>query len=190
MKIKEILKKAGAGLVRDLVPGGSLIIDIINDVLPEDKKLPTSATGEQASHVIDSLDVETRFNLLEKQLDVDLATTQAKAETLQTMLEADAKTTHTTRPKIALQAFYVVGVCTVLIVGSWCGAMWLNRPDIVETIQHAGPFVGFLLGPLVFMLHAYFGILRHEQSDKLNAMTGQPANSGSLARYLTRIKNK
>lgn len=188
MKLKDILKKVGAGLVRDLVPGGGLIIDIVNDVLPSDKKLPTTATGEDVSGVIESLDVKTRFELLEKQLDVDIARTQAEAETLQTMLEADANTPHTTRPQIALKAFYVVGLCTVLIVISWCGAMWLERGDIVEKIQGAGPFVGFLLGPLVFMLHAYFGILRHEHSNKLNAATGHPANAGGVAGLLSRLK--
>jgi len=45
MKILDILKTVGGGLISTLVPGGGAIVELINGFLPDDKKLPSNATG-------------------------------------------------------------------------------------------------------------------------------------------------
>ena len=72
MNLGDILKTVGSGLIKTLVPGGGLLIDAVNGFLPDDKKLPNDATGEQAQSAIDSLPPEQRASVLKKEYDVKI----------------------------------------------------------------------------------------------------------------------
>jgi hypothetical protein len=186
MKLKDIVKKVGSSIIRNVVPGGGILVDAVNAFLPEDKKLPTDATGSQVEEAVDSLPPEQRAAVFEKKFDVQLEQIKQQGETLQAMLIAEQKSTHTTRPYIAKGAFQVVAVCTLAVIFTWCGGVWLNRPDIVEKAQDAQTFMLYVLGPLVALLMAYFGILKQEHNNRLNASQGSPIPSllGAVAKRI------
>jgi len=177
MKLFDIIKNVGSAVVRETVPGGGLLLDAVNAVLPDDKKLPAEATGEDVARAVDSLPPEQRAQVLAKEYDVDIEALRQRGDTLRAMLESEAKSPHTTRPYIAKGAFQVVAACTLMAVATWCGGVWLNRPEIIDKAQNGAAFMLTVLGPLVALLYAYFGVLRKEQQNRLNAAHGKPAGS-------------
>jgi len=62
MNLGDILKTVGSGLIKTLVPGGGLLIDAVNGFLPDDKKLPNTATGQDAQNAINTLTPEQKAN--------------------------------------------------------------------------------------------------------------------------------
>lgn len=173
MKLGDILKTVGSGLIQTLLPGtGSLIVAGINELLPGDKQLPENATGEQAQSAIDKLSPELQASVLEKQYDVKIEQIKQSYGALNTMLSANAQSKHTTRPKIAYQAFQVVGFSTISVVFAWTYAVITKDTDMIEMIKGSWMFIFAVIAPLVTVLHAYFGVLTNESKDRLNAAQG------------------
>lgn len=186
MDLWDIAKTVGAGIVSTMVPGGAAIIAGINAFLPEDKQLPEDATGDQIKDMAMSLPPEQRAELMGKQYDVQIEQIKQSHSSLQAMLAANAVSTHTTRPKIAYQAWQVVGTVTLLFAFGWFYAVITGDTAMLDSIKDSYMFVGFLLAPLIVWLNAYFGILREESKDRFNAAQGHKANpvSGLLSKLL------
>lgn len=169
MKLGDILKTVGSGLIQTLLPGtGSLIVAGINEFLPGDEQLPEDATVHQASNAISKLSPELQASVLEKEFDVKIEA----YNTLQVMLQANAQSKHTTRPKIAYQAWQVVGSITLAFTFGWLFAVITGDTEMISAIKDSYMFAGFLIAPLVVWLNAYFGILRDESKDKMNSAQG------------------
>lgn len=173
MKLWDIIKSVGGAAIQVALPGtGSLIVEGINALLPDDKKLPVDATGEQVGDAVSKLTPEQQVQVLNKEYDVKKEQIVQSYSTLKTMLEVNATSIHTTRPKIAYQAWLVVGFVTLLFGTGWFVAVVTGDAEMIKSIKDSYLFVGFLLAPLIVWLNAYFGILRGESVDKMNAAQG------------------
>lgn len=169
MKLWDIVKKVGAGIISTAVPGGPLIVGAINEFMPDDQKLPQNATGEQALSAMNNLTPEQFAQLANKEFDVQITQIKESNESLRAMLTADAATPHTTRPYIAKHSFHVIAFTIVAVISLWCYGVFLKDKTIVETIVNGWPFLLAAIGPLVVLLHAYFGVLKQEHKNKLDA---------------------
>lgn len=173
MNLGDILKTVGTGLIASIAgPAAPLIIAGINGFLPGDKQLPNNATGEQAQSAIDELSPELRASVLEKQYDVKIEHIKQSYGALNTMLSANAQSTHTTRPKIAYQAFQVIAFSTISVIAVFCFAVVTGNVEMIEVIKGSWLFIFGVITPLVTILHAYFGVLTNESKDRLNAAQG------------------
>ena len=188
MNLGSILKTVGSGLIKTLVPGGGMIIDAVNGFLPDDKKLPNTATGQDAQNAINTLTPEQRASVLEKEYDVEMEQIKQSYGALTTMLEANAKSTHTTRPKIAYQAFQVIAFSTISVISAWCFAVLTGNVDMISKIETSWLFILGVITPLVTVLHAYFGVLRDETKDRFNAAQGHKVDpvSGLIGKLFKR----
>ena len=188
MNLGDILKTVGSGLIKTLVPGGGMIIDVVNGFLPDDKKLPNDATGEQAQSAINGLPPEQRASVLEKEYDVKIEQIKQSYGALNTMLSANAKSTHTTRPKIAYQAFQVIAFSTISVISAWSFAVVTGNVNMIAKIESSWLFVLGVITPLVTVLHAYFGVLRDETKDRFNAAQGHKVDpvSGLIGKLFKR----
>lgn len=178
MKLWDIVKTVGGQVIKNTVPGGGLIVDALNAILPGDKKLPSDATGDQINEAVQSLPPEQRAALLDKEFDVELTQIKESNSTLRTMLESDAKNQHSTRPYIAKGAFQVVGFVTLLTSSIWGYAIATGKAEIVKATVSGWPFILSVIGPLVTLLLAYFGVLKKEQKDRLDAASGSTSPAG------------
>jgi len=168
MKLGDILKTVGSGLIQTLLPGtGSLIVAGINEFLPSGEQLPENATVEQANDAISKLTPEQQASVLEKEYDVKIEA----YNTLQVMLQANAQSKHTTRPKIAYEAFLVIAFVNIVAISLWAWAV-INSDNPLASINDSWAFIGTLTGTLTTLLYAYFGILRDESKDKMNSAQG------------------
>jgi len=130
---------------------------------------------------------EDKAALMIKQFDVDLsliderknATTQAN-DTLRVMLAQDAVTPQSTRPRIALGCFWVLAYESVGIISTWAYAVITGNYAMAQAIQDGWPFVVSVITPFVTLLWAYFGILKQENRDKLDAANNLPTRAGGI----------
>ena len=187
MNLLSIAKKVGSSIIKNVIPGAGIILDAVNEFLPDNKKLPSDTTGEQLLSAVDSLPPEQRASLLEKEFDVDLTQIKESNSTLRTMLEYDSKNPHSTRPYIAKGAFHVVAFVIITVITVWACGVLRNNGGIVGTVMDGWQFILAVIGPLITLLWAYFGILKQEHKNKLSAVTGTPIGKvASLIKSFTK----
>lgn len=181
MKLLDILGKVGGAAVKALVPGGGLIVDVVNEFLPDDKKLPADATGSDMQAAVDSLPPDQRAQLLGREFDVQIE----QHHSLQAMLQAEQASTHTTRPRIALGAFHLVAFVSIVAISLWAYAVAIKDEELVAAVTDGWPFVAAVVGPFVTLLWAYFGVLKQEQRNRMNAANG--STSGVMSSIISQI---
>jgi hypothetical protein len=177
MKLWDVIKSVGSGVVREVVPGGGILLDVVNEFLPDDKKLPKTATGSAVNAALQSLPPAEQAMLFAREFDVDLAQITQSHETVRAMLESDARNPQTTRPRIALGAYRVVSFAMILAICAWAYGVFMSD-DPLASVSSSWPFVLSVIGPFVILLHAYFGVLRSEQRSRLDAASGRPGATG------------
>lgn len=179
MKLLDILKTVGAGIIRNTVPGGGLIVAALNEVLPTKHRLdPKSATGDDINSAVHGLDPVQRQALLTKEFDVDIAEIVHGNRSLQIMLENDNG--ESTRPAIAMGAFRVIAFCNIAIVSLWFWGVVDGKPLMVDSIVAGWPLIASINAPLVVVLRSYFGNLVKEKQNKLHAAGGHPPTAGII----------
>ena len=176
MDLLSIAKAVGTGVVSTMVPGGPAIVAAVNAFLPKESALPVTATGTDIMNVASSLPVADREKFYDMQFDVQLETIKQEGETTRTMLMTEATTPHTTRPYIAKGSFQLIAICTFVIVFGWLIAVIMKDKAMVAAITAGWPWVVGLLAPFVTLLYRYFGVLKTEQAQKLDAANNSPAN--------------
>lgn len=190
MKLWDIVKSLGSAALQVALPGtGSLIIGAVNGLLSDDKKLPITATGHDVSAAIASLPPDQQASVMEKEFDVDIIQITESNATLRTMLETEAKSPHTTRPYIAKGSFHVVAFAIIVAVSLWAYAVLRENEGLVSTVMNGWPFILGVTAPLVTLLSAYFGILKKEQKNKLDAAQGNSTPAG-IAGILSSLINR
>lgn len=187
-KLADILKTVGAGILREVVPGGGLLVEAVNAFLPGDKKLPAGATGPEVSAAVAGLPAPQRAEVMGKEFDVDLSRIKEGNETLRAMLKHDAENPHSTRPAIARGAFRVVAFVCIAVISVWSYAVATGADEMVNAVTGGWPFVAAVITPLVTLLWAYFGVLKQEHKNKLNAAGGASSAGGVVGVLASLLK--
>ena len=189
MKLWDIVKNVGSAVITSVVPGGRLLLGAINEILPQDKQLPATATGEDVSSAIQSLPLDQRAALMDKEFDIDIIQIKESNETLRTMLETEANSPQSTRPYIAKGSFHVVTFAVIVVVSVWAYAVLRSDDEMVKTVVEGWPWLFAVLAPLVALLRSYFGVVKQEQKNKLDAVTGRSTPAG-IAGILSSLINR
>jgi len=180
MNLWNIIKEVGGEVIKNVVPGGSMLMGVVNELLPEDKKLPVGATGNDVRAAIESLPPSDRARIMEKEIDLDLADIRESHSTVRAMLDSDAKNPQSTRPYIAKHAFHIIAMTSIAIMLAWSYAVYTGDAVMVKQIQEGAIFVVALNGTLATLLLAYFGTIRKEHKQKMDAASGNPQAPGIL----------
>jgi len=189
MNLLSIVSKVGTSVLKSVIPGASAVIDVVNTFLPNDKKLDVDkVTGSDIESVIASLPADQQASILSKQFDVEIVQIQEENSTLRTMLESDAANPHSTRPLVIKIVTWTLAFITVLATFVWAYGVLVGDVAMIETIMNGWVFLGTLIAPFVTVLHAYFGVLRKENKQKIEAASGQPV--GSLAGLMSAFIKK
>jgi len=156
-----------------VIPGGPLILGAINAMLPDDKKLPESATGGDMRDAVNQLAPEQRASLMEKQLDVEIEGIKSWTSIQEAHSIADAVGS-STRPAIAMMMAWVIVIEVAVIVGAWAFAVITGKADIVKAINDAWPMLLAIVATPTALLRAYFGMRTKEKTARYSTATGQP----------------
>jgi len=180
MKLWDIAKDIGADIIKEVVPGGGLLIKAINAVLPDGLDLPDNATGNDINHIVSSLPPEQQVQVMDKEFDVEITQIKESNQTVRVMLESDVKNPHSTRPYIAKHAFHVVAYADIVAISIWAWAV-ITSDDPLKNLTDGWPFILAVTGTLVTLLLAYFGVLKQEHKQKLDAANGQKTPPSRIA---------
>ena len=191
MKIWDIAKNLGSAALQVALPGtASAIIAGVNVFLSDDEQLPVTATGHDVTNAIAKLPPEQQASIMEKEYDVEITQIKEANSTLRVMLESDAKNPQSTRPRIAMGAFRVVSFISILVVSMWSYAIVDGDHKLLKTIVDGWPFVGIVIGPFVGWLNHYFGVLKQEHKNRLDAANGSSTPDGIAGILSTLIKRR
>lgn len=185
MKIKfmDILKGVGSALLKE-VPGGDLAMAAINAVLPEDKKLSSTATVEEAKQRYDSLSSADQAAIKLKEFDVQIAEINSWAKIQESFSKADISG-NSTRPDIAMMfaklVVFIDGLMALLMA-------WAVIDEQID-ISNAWPMVLALVTPPLGIIGQYFGKRAKEKIARYGAIMGQDI-TGALSSITNIFKRK
>jgi len=183
MQLWDVLKKVGSVAIRAAVPGGGVVLDLINEFLPDDKKLPPHATGEQALQAIEALPPDQRSRLLEKELDVEIAEINSWTSIMDTLAKADMAGS-STRPWIAkLMAVEVFLVGTGL-AGAFLAVLLNGDTATLDKLNDSWATILAVLGTPTALLRAYFGMREREKKARYALAAGRDPQAGGLVGLL------
>lgn len=190
MKLGEILAKAGGVVLRNIVPGAGIVIDAINEFLPEDKKLPEDATGSQALGAVNALPADKQAALLSREYDVEIAEIDAWARVQASLAEAD-KANSSTRPAIAMMMARTVCFAVIVLAGMTAAAVALDKTEALRKLAEAWPLVLSVLATPTALLRAYFGMRTREKENRYAAAAGgRVVPGGPMAEVLKSLLGK
>lgn len=106
--------------------------------------------------------------------------------TVQQMLISEANATQTTRPYIAKQAFHVLAFAVICVTSIFCYAVWQGDAKMLKALISGEWFILTMVAPLVTILLAYFGVVRSENQNKVNAATGNKTAFQSIVEKITK----
>ena len=176
MKLTDILKNVGTAVLKSAVPGGSEILAFVNEMLPSDEQLGSSASGSDVTAAISSLPDNTKALLLERQFDVEIAKVHSWTLIQQALNHADASGA-STRPRIAIMMAQVVVFAVIVFMGLWAVAVIRNQSDVLTSLTNSWPLVLSVLATPMALLRAYFGLRTEEKTSRYAAAAGQPKSN-------------
>lgn len=179
MNLSDIILKTGAAIIKDVVPGGGVILDVVNELLPDDKKLPKTATGHDMQNAITALPAESQVAIMAKQFDVEIAEINGWSNIQASLSDAD-KAGASTRPFIAKSMSFVVGFAIVVFVLIFAYAVFKNSDTMIKTLNDSWPLMLAILATPTTLLRAYFGMRTKEKQTRYNLAAGHPAPTGGL----------
>lgn len=176
MDLKSILMKAGGAVLSSVIPGGGLIVDLINSFLPSDTQVPKNATGTQAISAIQQLPPDKQAEVFTKELDVEIEEIRGFVQVQQALSEADASGA-STRPYIAKLMAYCVCFVTWVFSVMWILAISYDNTTTIRALTDSWPLMLTVLGTPTALLRAYFGMRTKEKKSRYHIASGQPDNT-------------
>ncbi|MFH1526560.1 MAG: hypothetical protein ABIG69_07905, partial [Bacteroidota bacterium] len=159
----------------------------INEFLPDDKKLPADATGEQAKDAISALPPEQQALVLMKEFDVEIVEAQEFTKVQQALAQADA-TGASTRPIIAKMMAYCVAFVVLAFSSMWIVAVVGDQVNMMGKLTEAWPLMLAVLGTPTALLRSYFGMRTREKESRYNMATPNSSVPGALSQIIGMFK--
>lgn len=185
MNFSDILKSVAgplASVAASLIPGGPLILKVINEVLPDDKQLGSDATGQQIADAVESLPPEARASLMEKRIDLDIAVERGMTERYQAMAASDGQET---RARIVTKAMNALIGITAAFVAATVYVYATSGAEVAFSGEMAAVF-GVITGTFAYVVRAYFGDLRTEAKSRHQTVDDKAQPMGVIASLLSR----
>ena len=156
MKLSDILKTVGSGLIANLVPGGGAIISLVNELLPDDKKLPQAATGDQLKNSIATLPPEQQASGLNKEFEYKIKMEEFAVETFKEEVKdkgnARENISHSNMPAVLSVAL------TLFVIGIVCALFYTEPPTGAREVLFM--LLGVVIKEWSNSMHYWYGTTR------------------------------
>lgn len=186
MKISDILRGA-AGVLGTMNPALGAAIGVINGFLPDDKKLPVTANGEQALKAIEELPPNQRAQIMNSEIELEKAKIESWSKIQQTLSVADSAGA-STRPKIAIIMAWTVVLSVVPFSAGLAFALFTGNHELIDRIDESWPPLVALIGTPTVLLRAYFGMRTDEKIARYSASIGKESNRGLFSSIINTLK--
>ena len=181
MNLLKILGQVGGAVVSTMVPGGAAIVAGINAFLPDDKKLPETATGVQVQDAISTLPPDQQAAVLSKQYDVEITKSNNWASIQGHLSEAD-KAGASTRPTISMMMAWLVVLQVFTLCALMSATIALRDDHLLDTLKDFWPLILTSMGTPIMLLRSYFGMRTEEKKHRVHAASGVAPTVMSLAK--------
>ena len=181
---KKILKSVALTAVSSH-PAGAGILAAVNAFLPEEKKLPVDATGNQVESAIEAMPAEQRAAALDRLADVEIVESNNFAQVQKALASADGVGS-STRPEIALMMAKTVCFAVVVLIAAIAVSLALGESQAIQDLGEAWLLIGAVLGTPTVLLRAYFGLRTKEKQSRYAAANGAVdvgISKGLLSRF-------
>jgi len=178
--IFDSIKGPLASVAASMIPFGPQILGVVNAMLPDDKKLPETATGSQIADAVESLPPEQRASLMEKRIDLQIAKEEGMTERYKAMAEADGQETRARLVNKAMNA--LIALTTVFISAmAW---VYVDRGAAAAFSGEMAAVFGVFSGTFAYVIRSYFGDLRTETKSRHHVIDSKPQPLGAIAAFL------
>ena len=186
MNIGTIAAKVGTSLLKNAIPGVGFILDIVNEFLPDGKKLPDTATGNDLIKAVNSLPPEQQMQLMAKEFDVEIAEIEGHVKVMEALAQADA-TGSSTRPKIALIMAYATCFAIISFISFVDIAIFNKDWETIEKLAGCWELIAVVLGIPSAVLTSYFG-KRTKEKEARYALTNGGKKSNVIVDVISAFK--
>ena len=187
MDLGKILKKVGGQVFKTVVPGGGLILEVINAAFPKDKGLLATATGHQIEEAINTLPPEQQAQLLARKFDVEIKEIEEWTNVVKALAEADS-TGGSTRPFIAKIMAYLIVFEIVLLFVPMFRAIWKGDFETIKAIGAAWPYIAFAIGVPAEVVRYYFGKRTKEKQSRYSTASGMPTTGSAISDIISAFR--
>jgi hypothetical protein len=186
MKISEIIK-AAATIGAPFFPALAAAIPVVNAFLPDDKKLPDTATGGDVEGAIRGLPADRQVELLNADIDLEKTKVIENTKVTQALAEVD-KAGASTRPAIAM--CFTITVCfnALLTVSMWAYAVLAGQNELLTTIIDSWQMILAINAPFLLVIKAYFGMRTDEKNTRQHTANGLASPLKGIASVISAIR--
>jgi len=177
MKLRDILRGA-ATIMGTLHPGIGAAIGLVNNFLPDDKKIPESSTGAEVQAAIATLTPGQQSSIMEREIDLKISQEEGWTERYKAMCQSDGQETRV-RAVLDREARRAP---TVPIHRKPSTGRNLSENSSIWMV------FGILVSTPTTLLMNYFGNLRNEQANRQTAISGQKMPSPASIMSVFRLK--
>jgi hypothetical protein len=186
MKISEIIK-AAATIGAPFFPALAATIRVVNAFLPDDKRLPDTATGSDVDVAIKGLPADRQVELLNADIDLEKTKVIENTKVTQALAEVD-KAGASTRPAIAKSFSRTVCFVVILIASMWAYAVLAGKNELLEIIIDSCLMIVALIAPLLAVIRSYFGLRTDEKNTRQHTANGLASPLKGVASFISAIR--
>lgn len=187
MNVFDIFKRVGGAVLSSVVPGYGAVVSVVNEFLPDGKKISGTSTGTEIEKAIESLPPDKQAELLSKQIDVEIVEIKEHSNVMAILADAD-KAGASTRPKAAMIAIWFFAIFGGLFALVVCWAIIWAKPETLKNLKDLWPLVLSILGPPIGLLERYFGKRTKEKQARYAGAFGSPLQGGVLSALISAIR--
>ena len=184
MNIFNILKDIGIGLISES-PIGKIAIPVINALLPDDKKLPINATGEDAAKIIKNLPPEQRAKIELAEIDLQKSEIEGMTDRYKAMCSADGQET---RAKLVDKAMNTLILLSLMFVSAMAYVYVTEGAKQAFSVEMVGAFIA-VTGVFAYVVRSYFGDLRVETKSRHATIDTKQQPASLLTNFLAKKIN-
>jgi hypothetical protein len=185
VKALDVLKTIGTGLISSN-PYGAAALTVVNAFLPDDKKLPTSATGEQAMQAVEQLSGAEKAQIAIAEIDLKKADIQGQTDRYVAMTKADGQKT---RAKIVLIAMYALIAISLIFIIAVAFVYYKDGAALAFSTEMALVFIT-VSGTFAYVIRAYFGDLKVETTSRHATSNNRLPKSTGIAGVVEALRKK
>jgi len=190
MKLSKILTTVGGTILKNVIPGAGIVIDLVNGFLPDNKKLDiNTATGTDITKAVNALPPEQQTQVLSKEFDVEIEEIRGFTTRFQAAIEAD-KTGNTTRPQIALMMGEIVSFAVIVSITALFIAIFTNNHTTIDKMADLWPLMLAILATPTALLRAYFAMRSREKEARYQVATDQSIATGGIIGQIASLFKK
>ena len=187
MKFRKVLGLAATATAA-VNPAVGAAINAVNALLPEEKRLPATATVAEVDNAALKIeDPQLRGELMEMELQLSIVESNNWAHVQTTLAEAD-KHNSSTRPSIANRMAWLLAIAIGAILVCLIVAAVRGHANVISELSNAGTLILALLGAPTTVVFHYFGIRTKEKLGRYSASTGGSVDTTGVVGKVLGVK--